>query len=330
MELNEKLYEYRKNNNWSQEELAEKMEVSRQTISKWESGRSIPELNKLIKLSEIYNITVDELVKDEVEVSEENTKKLKKVNKKIIKTLIIILLAIILIISILFILNIERRKSIINEIAEKYKTEFQSVGETRSGLVVEDITKVDLNNTEEVRKRYLYYVSEDGKRLLKVTSYDDEYYQNALEEVYIDLNKEIGMDHYADVTKVNLKTFEKEIIKDYEFISPIKKVTQSMNDYYSFICDYELYSEKELACDFNNKFLKTITNEKIIYNWINNDVGNLDLGNSIWLIMDGNEFLALNFDKYQDDIKDTRQHLNIQITANVSPIEGEVTIPNFD
>ena len=62
---------------------------------------------------------------------------------------------------------------------------------------------------------------------------------------------------------------------------------------------------------------------------MNNDIGNFDLGNNIWLIIDGNEFLGLNFDKYEDDIKDTRQHLNIQITANVSPIEDEVTIPDF-
>ena len=329
MKLNEKLYEYRKNKNWSQEELAERLEVSRQTVSKWESGRAIPELNKLIRISEIYNVTVDELVKDEVEMNETNVKKVNKFNKKIVKNVVIILLVISLVILILFILNIQRRKNIINEIAEKYKESFQSIGETKSGLVVENITQVDLNNTEEFRKEYLYYVSEDGKKLLKITSYDDEYYQNKVEEVYIDLNKEIGMDHYADVTKINLKTFEKEVIKDYEFISPIKKVTQSMNDYYSFICEYELYSEKELAYDFNNKFLKTSTDEKTIYNWMNNDIGNFDLGNNIWLIIDGNEFLGLNFDKYEDDIKDTRQHLNIQITAKVSPIEDEVTIPDF-
>ncbi len=73
MELNEKLYELRKKNNWSQEDLAERMEVSRQTISKWESGKTIPELNKLVKISEIYEITLDELVKETT--SEENIPK---------------------------------------------------------------------------------------------------------------------------------------------------------------------------------------------------------------------------------------------------------------
>ena len=64
MDLNEKLFELRKKNNWSQEELAEKLDVSRQTVSKWESSKSIPELDKLVKLSEIYGISLDELIKD--------------------------------------------------------------------------------------------------------------------------------------------------------------------------------------------------------------------------------------------------------------------------
>ncbi len=333
MELNEKLYQYRKNKNWSQEELAEKMEVSRQTISKWESGRAIPELNKLIKLSEIYNVTVDELVKDSVEIDEEQHRKVNKFKKikKIGKKLLIILLVLIILIAILFVLNIERRKRIINEMAEEYKSVYQSVGESRSGLVVEDTIKVDINASEEIRRECLYYVSEDGKRLVKITVYNDELHQNAVEEIYIDLNKEIGMDHYADVTKINLKTFDKEVIEDYEFISPIKKATQSINDYYSFICEYVLYSEKELAFDFNNKFFKTTNDENMVmYSWVNEAMGRGDSKDSIWTIFTGKDHLFLHFDNYKDDIKNSREQLYIQITTNYSPIEDEVTIPNFD
>ena len=61
MNLNEKLFELRKKNGWSQEELAEKLDVSRQTVSKWESNNAVPELEKLIKLSEIYNPTDNEV-----------------------------------------------------------------------------------------------------------------------------------------------------------------------------------------------------------------------------------------------------------------------------
>lgn len=64
MRLCEKLQILRKQNGLSQEELAEKLGISRQAVSKWESGQSIPDLNKLIIISELYNITIDNLVKE--------------------------------------------------------------------------------------------------------------------------------------------------------------------------------------------------------------------------------------------------------------------------
>lgn len=68
MKFNEKLVMLRKQHNLSQEQVAEKLGVARQTISKWELGETTPEMDKLILISEIYNITLDELVKEENEV----------------------------------------------------------------------------------------------------------------------------------------------------------------------------------------------------------------------------------------------------------------------
>ena len=62
MELYEKLYELRRASGMSQEELAEKLGVSRQAVSKWESGATQPELSKLIELSKLYSLSVDELL----------------------------------------------------------------------------------------------------------------------------------------------------------------------------------------------------------------------------------------------------------------------------
>ena len=53
----------RKLNKMSQEQLAEKLDVSRQSIAKWEKGEVTPELNKLIKLKDIFDVTLDELIK---------------------------------------------------------------------------------------------------------------------------------------------------------------------------------------------------------------------------------------------------------------------------
>ena len=63
--LSERIYQFRRKSGLSQEQLAEKVGVSRQAISKWESGASTPELEKLLELSKCFNITLDELVKEE-------------------------------------------------------------------------------------------------------------------------------------------------------------------------------------------------------------------------------------------------------------------------
>ena len=65
MTLGEKIYKLRTDRNLSQGDLAEKLEVSRQSVSKWENGAATPDLDKIIKLSEVFGITIDELVKNE-------------------------------------------------------------------------------------------------------------------------------------------------------------------------------------------------------------------------------------------------------------------------
>ena len=65
MEFNNKLYELRKQKGFSQEELANRLNVSRQTISKWEVGESTPDMEKLIAISDLFEVSLDELVKGE-------------------------------------------------------------------------------------------------------------------------------------------------------------------------------------------------------------------------------------------------------------------------
>lgn len=63
MDLSEKLLTLRKANNLTQEQFAEKLDVSRQSISKWESGQASPELDKIVAMSAIFNVTTDYLLK---------------------------------------------------------------------------------------------------------------------------------------------------------------------------------------------------------------------------------------------------------------------------
>lgn len=60
----DKLIQLRKKSGWSQEELAELMGVSRQSVSKWEGAQSIPDLDKMIRLSELFGVSTDYLLKD--------------------------------------------------------------------------------------------------------------------------------------------------------------------------------------------------------------------------------------------------------------------------
>ena len=70
MILADKIVRLRKKNGWSQEELAQKMNVSRQAVSKWESAQTVPELEKILQLGALFGVTTDYLLKDDMELEE--------------------------------------------------------------------------------------------------------------------------------------------------------------------------------------------------------------------------------------------------------------------
>ena len=66
-DIADKIITLRKRNGWSQEELAEQLGISRQSVSKWESGGSIPDLDKIIRMSSLFGVSTDYLLKEEIE-----------------------------------------------------------------------------------------------------------------------------------------------------------------------------------------------------------------------------------------------------------------------
>ena len=66
----DKLISLRKRAGWSQEELANQLDVTRQSVSKWEGAQSIPDLDKIVQLSRLFGVTTDYLLKDELEEPE--------------------------------------------------------------------------------------------------------------------------------------------------------------------------------------------------------------------------------------------------------------------
>ena len=82
MTFSDKLIALRKKAGWSQEELAERLNVSRQSVSKWESAQSMPDIDKILQLSSLFSVTTDCLLKDtqaEPEYTEDDTSPLPRI-----------------------------------------------------------------------------------------------------------------------------------------------------------------------------------------------------------------------------------------------------------
>ena len=62
----DKLIQLRKKAGWSQEELAEQMDVTRQSVSKWECSKAIPDIEKMLRLSRLFGVSMASLMKDEI------------------------------------------------------------------------------------------------------------------------------------------------------------------------------------------------------------------------------------------------------------------------
>lgn len=71
MTVGEKIYMFRKQKGWSQEQLADKLSITRQTLSKWELNTSVPDTENVLKISTLFNVTTDFLLKDEFGDAEE-------------------------------------------------------------------------------------------------------------------------------------------------------------------------------------------------------------------------------------------------------------------
>lgn len=74
MELDTQIKKYRTGMKLSQEELAEKVYVTRQTISNWENGKSYPDIHSLLLLSSLFNVSLDQLIKGDIEIMKEEIK----------------------------------------------------------------------------------------------------------------------------------------------------------------------------------------------------------------------------------------------------------------
>lgn len=190
MNLGKKIAELRKKNNLSQEDLAEKVDVARQTISKWEIGDTTPDINQVKIISKIFNISIDELVDNDInnviveKVS--NTEKLAGITIKILKVfgiMLIVFITLILLFVIIFMVDMPRN-------------DYDIVG----------TTKISCNLDNE---KYVYE-AEYNKNYQVINSGGDAYIMNHTDiESYEDVNKIVAhiedyfKDHGGKCTVVN-------------------------------------------------------------------------------------------------------------------------------
>lgn len=128
MKFEEKLIYLRKKSLLSQEGLADKLNVTRQTVSKWELGQTKPDMDKLVEMSKLFNVSVDVLTNDNlsIEESKEKVKQIKKNNneggrKFILYILIIIFIASVVTLSYRIASSIKERNDAIKEELKKEK-----------------------------------------------------------------------------------------------------------------------------------------------------------------------------------------------------------------
>lgn len=84
MSLAENIYRFRTEQNMSQLDLADALEVSRQSVSKWETGTAVPELNKLVKMAKLFEVSLDELVNGETSSAKEESAPVEAPESKVI------------------------------------------------------------------------------------------------------------------------------------------------------------------------------------------------------------------------------------------------------
>lgn len=189
MELGKQIYELRKKANLSQEQLAEKIGVSRQTISKWELGETAPDIKQAQLLSQIFNVSLDELTgndtKEVIYKKVSNTERLAGIVIKILKVLGVLILCsvVAIIISIIVITNVRQETSFDDTIERVFITE--SVGDEKYFIEIGADGSFDgIGLSEEIES--------DVKELIDFEDLDSS--ADRIKDYFIELREELNQE----------------------------------------------------------------------------------------------------------------------------------------
>ena len=215
MKFNERLLKLRKENALSQEELGEKLNVTRQTVSKWELGETTPEMEKLIEMAKLFNVSTDELIKesDDKEDAKYEIKKDKTANGNN-KAIIIIL--VVLLIALLGFLGFK----IVSSIGGFFTNTFGMISSIRD---------IDLNDVENSIKDNVGNIGNIGQKLEDLenlmtqnSKYKNSYTGIVSQTKAINAVKEVIKDNSSSNRKITV-SYKEEVITEIQRMTELTK-----------------------------------------------------------------------------------------------------------
>lgn len=231
MKLNEKIIKLRKDNNLSQEELGNKINVSRQAVSKWENGESNPELDKIREISKVFNVSYDYLLNDEICAQEtkndENVKNKKKKMNTALKIFLILILIYLLFCLYKFI-AFYRFYLIANSFSEEnYWMRMQSISKRVTNEIMDVVFDTEKVNNKKKETYYCISDNESDKNNLGYTKPQSISYTDSDKRISYRLDYDIEKQEYTYLNNLDnaINNEEREEIFNNVSINDIKETT---------------------------------------------------------------------------------------------------------
>lgn len=267
MKLEEKLMKLRKENAWSQEELADKLNVSRQTVSKWELGQTTPDTDNLTKIASIFGVSVSDLLDENANPTEEKYRANKN-NGRLIKILILVAILILVFlgigaITINKIFNKVTNQVVPKSIAEMFEQySISDIFDTVFGKIQESE-----NEIQESRRNFDRDLFNSNFKNLYYGSTTGFFMNNFVDEV-IKSNEE----HPNNLITVKYKELEAKSSDDLRTLK--KQLKSGVNDKYEIYYEYDEngYINKAIIEDVKSEENNgnNVINEKNMDDAINN------------------------------------------------------------